>query len=235
VRSRSGRRLDGAGRGTYRGAVRSRFTALAAAILLIVLSGCSGSPAPESAPPPPEPEQGLTHVSVGAEDSTAAIPGSPDAPFRFRFRQVDPASDRFTFQDRELSFYFRPTPDALHFQVENRQDRPVYIQWDRSTFTDPNGNTGKIAHSSTQWSDRFKSQADTQISGLQRYSDYVLPLDYLLDPAGGSDQLHRPLFPEDRTAPQYSDRSFGVELAFLVDGRPVTYPFRFRVASVIAR
>lgn len=171
----------------------------------------------------------------GADDSTAAIPGAPDALYRFRFRQTDPASDRFVFQDRELSFYFRPTPDALHFQVENRQDRPVWIQWERSTFTDPNGSTGKIAHSTTQWDDRFKSQADTQIPGLQRYSDYVLPLDYLLDPAGSSEQLHRPLFPEDRNAPTYSDRSFGVDLTFIVDGRPVSYPFRFRVASVIAR
>jgi hypothetical protein len=208
---------------------------MAAAALLFAMFGCSSSPAPESAPPPPVPEQGLTHMTVGADDSTAAIPGSPDAAYRFRFRQTDPASDRFVFQDRELSFYFRPTPDALHFQIENRQDRPVYIQWDRSTFTDPNGATGKIAHSTTQYGDRFKTQADTQIAGLQRYSDYVLPLDYLLDPAGGSEQLHRPLFPEDRTAPQYSDRSFGVELAFLVDGHPVTYPFHFRVASVIAR
>src|SRR5262245_54144320 len=220
----------------YGDPVRSRLAGgLAAVTLLAVMAGCSGSPAPESAPPPPAPEEGLSRVVVGAEDSTGAIPGAPDAPYRFRFRQVEPASDRFTFQDRELSFYFRPTPDALHFQVENRQDRPVYIQWDRSTFTDPNGNTGKIAHSTTQYGDRFKTQADTQIGGLQRYSDYVLPLDYLLDPAGGSEQIHRPLLPQDHTASQYSDRMFGVDLAFLVDGRTVTYPFRFRVASVIAR
>src|SRR6185503_2041224 len=132
---------------------------MAAAVLVVLMPACSGSPPPESAAPPPEPEQGLQRVTVGADDSTAAIPGSPDALYRFRFRQVDPASDRFVFQDRELSFYFRPTPDALHFQVENRQDRPVWIQWERSTFIDPNGSTGKIAHSTTQWDDRFKTQA----------------------------------------------------------------------------
>jgi hypothetical protein len=172
---------------------------------------------------------------VGSEDSTGAIPGAADALYYYRFRQVEPSSDRFTFQDRDLSFYFRPTPDALHFQIENRQDRPVWIQWDRSTFTDPNGSTGKIAHGTTTWGDRFKGQADTQIGGLQRYSDYLLPLDYLLDPAGSNEQLHRPLLPEDHTAPQYSDRVFGVELMFLVEGRPRSYPFRFRVASVIPR
>jgi hypothetical protein len=172
---------------------------------------------------------------VGAADSLAPVPGSADALYRYRFRQADPLTDRFTFQDRELSFYFRPTPDALHFQVENRQDRPVWIQWERSTFTDPNGGTGRVAHESTAWQDRFKTQADTQIPGLKTYSDYVLPLDYLLDPAGSDQQIHRPLLPEDQTAPQYADRVFGVDLTFLVEGQSRTYSFRFRVASVIAR
>jgi hypothetical protein len=199
------------------------------------LFGCSSGPAPETMPSPPTPDQGLNRVVVGANDSVEAIPGSPDALFRYRFRQVDPASDRFTFQDRELSFYFKPTPDALHFQVEVRQDRPVWILWDHSTFTDPNGRSDKVAHSTTRWPDRFKAQPDTQIPGLQRYGDYVLPLDYLLDPAGTDQQLHRPLFPEDHTALQYADKFFSVDLAFIVEERPITYSFRFRVASVIAR
>lgn len=205
-------------------------------MLSVALLGCGGGPTLESLPPPPAPDPGLNRVVVGAGDSVSIIPGSPDALFRYRFRQIDPSSDRFTFQDRELSFYFKPTPDALHFQVENRQDRPVWIVWERSTFVDPNGGTGKIAHGTTRWDDRFKAQPDTQIPGLQRYTgDYLLPLDYLFDPAGSAQQTHRPLLPEDQTAPQYTDKVFGVDLVFLVEERPRTYTFRFRVASVIAR
>ncbi len=208
----------------------------ATAVLGGTLIGCGSSPAIETAAPPPVPDPGLSRVVVGADDSVGAIPGSADALYRYRFRQVEPASDRFTFQDRELSFNFRPRPDALHFEVENRQDRPVWIVWERSTFTDPNGGTGKVAHSTTRWDDRFKAQPDTQIPGLQRYSgDYLLPVDYLFDPAGGNEQLHRPLFPEDQTAPQYADKFFGVDLVFLVDERPRTYSFRFRVVSLIRR
>lgn len=198
--------------------------------------GCGPGPAPETVAPPPAPDPGLTRVVVGASDSVGAIPGSADAMFRYRFRQIDPPSDRFTFQDRELSFYFKPTPDALHFQVENRQDRPVWIVWERSTFIDPHGGSGKLAHGTTRWDDRFKTQPDTQIPGLQRYTgDYLLPLDYLFDPAGSQEQTHRPLFPEDHRAPQYEDRVFGVDLGFLVEERPRTYSFRFRVVSVIGR
>jgi hypothetical protein len=206
-----------------------------AALILLPL-GCGPGPSPETVTPPPAPDPGLSRVVVGASDSVGAIPGSADALFRYRFRQIEPSSDLFTFQDRELSFYFKPTPDALHFQVENRQGRPVWIVWERSTFLDPNGGTGKVAHGSTRWDDRFKAQPDTQIPGLQRYTgDYLLPLDYLFDPAGSVQQTHRPLFPEDHRARQYEDKVFGVDLAFLVEERPRTYSFRFRVVSVIAR
>lgn len=202
----------------------------------LLLIGCGAGPPAETVPPPPTPDQGFARVVVGASDSVGALPGSPDAQFTFRFRQIDPFSDKFTFQDRELSFYFRPAPDALHFQIENRQDRPVWIVWERSSFLDPNGNTGKVAHSTTRWDDRFRPQPDAQIQGLQRYTgDYLVPLDYLFDPAGSPQQSHRPLFPEDHRAQQYEDKVFGVDLAFLVDDRPRTYSFRFRVVSVIPR
>jgi hypothetical protein len=214
--------------------------ALAAATCAACASSPPDSPpqttAARLAPPPAErPAVGLSNVESGSQDSTEAIPGASDALYRYRFIQSFPGSERFTFQDRDLSFYFRPTPTALHVQVENRQDRPVWIEWDRSTFYDPRGNSGKVAHATTRWPDRFTPQAPTQIVGLQRYSDYLLPLDYLLDPAGRDEQLHRPLLPEDSTAPQYADKEFGVDLTFRMEDRPRTYSFRFRVASVIAR
>ena len=51
----------------------------------------------------------------------------------------------------------------------------------------------------------------------------------------GYQQIHRPLLPQDITAPQYTDREFGIDLVFLIEDRPRVYPFRFRVASVIPR
>jgi hypothetical protein len=214
-------------------ASRTRRSVLAA-LLALATFGCAASN-PSEAPPQQAaaPPRGGDFV-VGASDSVQSIPGAPNAPYVFRFRQIDPASDRFTFQDRDLSFFFKPTPDALYFQVENRQNRQVAIEWERSTFYSPLGNSDKVAHGTTTWDNRFQSQAATQIPGLQRYGDYMLPQSYLLDPAGG-EQLHRPLLPEDSTSPQYADRVFGVDLAFIVDNQPRVYPFRFKVASVIPR
>jgi len=212
---------------------------IAACVVAASLSGCASSPpggAPPGAAEPAAPSAPDVQTLVsGADDSTAAAPGSATALYRYRFTQVLPSSERFTFQDRDLSFYFRPSPSALFFQVENRQDRPVWIEWDRSVFLDPREGTGQVAHSPTRWADRFNVQSPTQIAGLQRYSDYVLPMDYLVDPAGSDQQLHRPLLPEDTTAPQFSDKEFGVDLVFRLEDQPRTYSFRFKVASVIPR
>lgn len=221
--------------------LRALFHGAAACVIAAGL-GCAAGPDPTPGPAPtnsipkPDPATGFTLIVSGSGDSVGALPGSASRLYTYRFRQVDPpGGDRFTFQDRDLSFYFRPTPGALHFQVENRQDRPVWIEWDRCTFVDPLGVSGKAANSESRWVDRFGHQAPTQIPGLQRYSDYLLPLDYLVDPAGREDQLHRPLLPEDSSASQFSDRVFGVDLVFRVEDRLRTYSFRYKVESVIPR
>ena len=215
-------------------------TGLPAALLILIAAGCSSPPAPRNAPAPAPigtsaPGDAETPATVGAPDSIAPAPGSPGARYVYRFRQTQPGSDHFTFYDRDLSFYFRPAPDALHFQIENKQDRVVWIDWDRTEILAPDGRVSKAAHGTTQYSDRSQPQTTVQIRGLQRYSDYVLPMDYLLDPGASNEQLHKPLLPEDETAPNYNGREFGVDFAFRIDNQPRSYGFRFRVVSVLPR
>ena len=210
----------------------------------MLAAGCSSSPTPESAQPPAQPDPlavstdapSASSVIAGAADSVSSIPGSDNALYTFRFRQIEPASDRFNFRDRELSFAFRPTPSALYFQVQNLLGRPVWIDWDHSVFFDPEGRSGPIANSASRWRARFDRLALTQVPALGRISEYAFPRDYLIDTGTSDDtQPRRPLLPEDQSAPSYTDRVFGMDLAMTVEDRPRTYSFRFRVASVIPR
>ncbi|MFM8559508.1 MAG: hypothetical protein ACKOC6_07885 [bacterium] len=213
---------------------------LAIAALVAAVPGCSAGPELEPVPPPsrePAPERTVLGAVTSAADSVGAVPGSSDALFVYRFRMTSPGgSAGFAFRDRDLSFSVRPSPNALYFQVENLQGRPVQIDWDRSEFVDPNGRTGKVGHNTTRWRDRFNVQAYTMVPPQQRYSDYVFALDDLLDPGSTLEtQLRRPLLPEDTSAPTYSGKSFGVDLVFLVENQPRTYSFRFQVQSVNPR
>ena len=203
------------------------------------LAGCGSAPEPQGAPPPPaaNDDRSASTAVTNAADTVGSIPGSPDAPFVYRFKQTDPpSSGTFSYRDRDLSFSFRPSPNALYFGVENLQGRPVQIDWDRSVFHQPDGQSTKVAHSTTRWRDRFSTQALTQVMPQQRYTDYVFSMEDLLDPGASPEtQLRRPLLPEDQSAPTYSGKSFGVDLTFLIEGQPRTYTVRFQVASVIPR
>lgn len=210
-------------------------------MLLALLAGCSAPSGPQPpVPPPSEIDANPPQVIAGAADSVSSIPGSADAMYVYRFRQSEPGSSGFTFRDRELSFVFRPTPSALYFRVQNLTGRSITIDWDRSSFLDPNGRSGKVAHNTTRWQERFSPQAQSQIPPLSEYSDFTFPMDYLLDPGSDSSsepdaQPRRPLLAEDQSAVNNAGRTFGVDLALIIEGQPRTYSFRYQVASVIPR
>ena len=205
-------------------------------VLASVLGGCSASPPPAGAPAPPAAPAAISQVVMGAPDTAGVINGSANALYVFRFKQTEPASSLFNFRDRDLSFYFRPSPSALYFRVQNLQGRSVQIDWDHSVFYDVNGRSSKPARGNTRWKDRFAPLVYTQIGGQQQFGDYVFPMDYLVDPGASSDaQPHLPIVPEDASAPTFSGRSFGVDLVFMIEDRPRTYTFRFQIASVIPR
>src|SRR5262245_22112713 len=201
---------------------------------LIIVMGCAAGEAPTpTAPPAARPAIGPSEV-LGAPDSVAGTTGDTvEGAYRYKFRMVDPPSDRFNFRDRVFDFYFRPATDALHFQIENRQGFPITIEWDRCQFYDFSGNYQPAIHEGITWENRFRTPPPTTIQAGQRYSDYVFPLDLMLDPGGTGGQLHKPLIPQDSSAPHYIDRPYGVDLVFRFDDKLNTYSFRFKLVSVL--
>jgi hypothetical protein len=206
---------------------------------VLAMSGCGAATNSGLTPPPRTdiPDRPASTAVSNAADSVGAVPGSPDALFVFKFRMTGPpGGSAFAYKDRDVSFYFRPSPNALYFSVENLQGRPVQIDWDRSTFYDATGRSTKVGHSTTRWNDRFSPEAITQVNGRDRYSDYVFARDDLLDPGGTPDtQLRRPLLAEDSSAPSYVDKTFGVDLVVVIENQPRTYPVRFVVSAAIPK
>jgi hypothetical protein len=213
------------------------YSVFALASLAALAAGCGGGPNPSSAVPPPRSGLAPANAVSSASDSVGGVPGSKDAQFVYKFKQIEPPSTgTFSFKDRDLSFSFRPSPNVFYIGIENLQGRPVQIDWDRSVFYDANGRQDKVAHNTTRWRDRYSSQTPAQILPQQRYTDYVFPIDDLLDPGPNPDeQLRRPLLPEDASAPTYSGKTFGVDLVMMVENQPRTYTIRFQVQSAIPR
>jgi len=122
-----------------------------------------------------------TVVSGGAKDSVESIPGSESSPYVYRFRMTDPSGSGFSYQDRDLSFYFRPGPDALYFQVENRQNRVVWIDWERSVFYEPDAMPVADGVEPREFAVRL-TQAIAQIMQTRTADGYVFRVDLRLRP-----------------------------------------------------
>jgi hypothetical protein len=219
--------------------IRDRCALVVPLVCVLAAGGCGAASSPGLTPPPRTsvPERSASTAVANAADSVGGIPGSPNAMFVYKFRMTGPpGASSFAYRDRDVSFAFRPSPNALYFSVENLQGRPVQIDWDRSTFYDATGRSTKVGHSTTRWADRYSPEPITQVNGQQRYSDYVFARDDLLDPGGTPDtQLRRPLLPEDTSAPTYVDKTFGVDLVLVIENQPRTYPVRFVVAAAIPK
>lgn len=219
--------------------LRERYAPVVLLACVLAAAGCGAATSSGLEPPPRTtvPERPASTAVSNAADSVGGIPGSADAMFVYKFRMTGPpGGSAFAYRDRDVSFAFRPSPNALYFSVENLQGRPVQIDWDRSTFYDATGRSTKVGHSTTRWNDRYSPDALSQVMPQQRYSDYVFARDDLLDPGGTPDtQLRRPLLPEDTSAPTYVGKSFGVDLVFLIDNQPRMYPVRFSVQAAIPK
>jgi hypothetical protein len=111
----------------------------------------------------------------------------------------------------------------------------VIIDWNKSTFIDPYGRTAKIAHATTRWADRYGTQAQTTLAACSASPTTASQATSSWNRAAAPDQLHRPILPEDASAPQFNDAVFGMDLVFLVEDQPRTYSFRFKVASILPR
>ena len=98
--------------------MRKTLVVLAALAALVSSGGCGSSgPEPGIASPPPSTSASdrapaNSNSVTTASDSVGSVPGSTDALFVYRFRQIEPSSGgAFSFRDRELSFSFRPSPN----------------------------------------------------------------------------------------------------------------------------
>ena len=218
---------------------------VAMAILVGVLAGCGGGAAqnPPTAepvtdsvsPPPSAPTLGAPPTGQPLSDTVpTAAPTDPLATgWKYRFEMTAPPNDKFAITDRNFHVYFKPDTNAVFFQIENRRGVAVKILWDECTFIDVDGRRSKAVHRGITYDRRDQSQEVTWIQPGQRYADYLIPVDVLLDPGAATGGGQRELLPTDLRAQSMVGRSFGCKLVIGSSSGEVgaEYDARFRITS----
>ncbi len=154
------------------------------------------------------------------------------------------------FMDADIDIRFRFLETKLAFHLHNNTVRPMIIDWDESRYIGETGAVKRIIHKETKPRNRKRPQPPAVIPPSGFYDDHVLPSENIL----GSLLLPEilPLYPEwDYAATFYlsgntpsadesadrrraiaaglNERTIGLDLAMIVNGRKKTYKFRFHV------
>jgi hypothetical protein len=197
---------------------------VAMTVSIAVLGGCGGGAAqhPPAAAPPSSAVAPATNPSAPGSPSTGQSVSEPvnsQAPsdplatgWRYRFDMTAPPNDKNSITDRDFYVYFKPDTNAVHFQIENRRGVAAKILWDECSFTDVYGRTWKAVHRGTTYDRRDLPQEVTWLQPQQRYSDYLIPVDLLLDPTAATGGAQRELLPTDLRAQSLVGRIFTAKL-----------------------
>jgi hypothetical protein len=210
-----------------------------------LLAGCGGRAnqnAPQAAPPSNAARPDVQGSGKGtppsgqpvAETVPTAPPSDPLATgWRYRIEMTSPPNDHFAVTDRMYYLYFKPDTSAVHFQIENRRGTAAKILWDECTFTDVYGRQYKAVHRGTTYDRRDLPQEVTWIQPGQRYADYLIPVDLLLDPGAATGGTQRELLPTDLRAQSMIGKVFSCKLVLgaASEDAKVEYDARFKIMS----
>jgi hypothetical protein len=210
-----------------------------------MLAGCGGGAAqnPPAGAPPSDAVAPATNPSAPGSPPTGqplaeTVPSTPPTDalatgWRYRFDMISPPNDKFAITDRDFYVYFKPDTNAVHFQIENRRGVAAKILWDECTFTDIYGRTWKAVHRGTTYDRRDTPQEVTWIQPNQRYADYLIPVDLLLDPTAATGGAQRELLPTDLRAQSLVGRVFTAKLVLgsANDDSRIEYPATFKIMS----
>jgi hypothetical protein len=151
---------------------------------------------------------------------------------------------KYSFEDELIRIVWMATPEQLVFDLTNKTNHSIKINWDKAVYIDENGKSKRVMHSGVTYKDRNNPQPPTTVARLATVSDLVFPtenVDWVGGPYGGW-QI-KPLFPtssksgtpEDllAKAKKYVGKSVQVLLPLETEETVNDYIFVFKVNHVV--
>jgi hypothetical protein len=96
-------------------------------------------------------------------------------------------------QDESISISFRMARDAIGFELQNRTESPIKIDWDQVSFVETTGTAVRVLHSGVRLIAKDSPQASTVVPPGAKITDQITPISRI-EYEGGWSVL--PLLPE---------------------------------------
>jgi len=152
-------------------------------------------------------------------------------------------SETLEFTDSLISIKFEIRKKEIGFNIKNKSNRAIKINWDEIVYISPSGAAHRVIHSGIRYIDRDKPQAPSVIPPNAYFSDIIVPSDniyYLEVPRTGIVDLdlknlklegwrvHDLIYP----AQDLKGKTFKVYMPLEIDGEKKNYTFTFKIKDV---
>ena len=145
---------------------------------------------------------------------------------------------RMVFEDDLIKAFFLFDSDSVLFEVNNKTDFTIKINWDNAAYIDTSSTSMRVIHSGVRLMDRNSSQAPSIIVRKGKLVDSVTPSEniYFISGQYGG-WKYASLFPKYNveSAKTYMGKSCSLLLPLEIEGVTNDYIFTFDVDNIILK
>lgn len=146
------------------------------------------------------------------------------------------------FEDGVVKVVFLPGESEINFELTNKTDNPIKIDWGSVSYVDPAGKAHRVIHTGVKLADRDAASPPTIIPPTARIEDLIVPTDNIYYTSGryGGWSRH-PLFPtilniaeseKNSILKGLEGKTFTLFMPIEIEGKSHNYTFVFRIDQV---
>lgn len=121
----------------------------------------------------------LTSYMATYSVGLSSVESPADAKLQFGETKVVSFKDgdlsKYRYEDDYIDIVWYVGLTQLNFELKNKSNHTIKINWDDVSFVDINGQTGRVMHSGVKYVDRNNSQPATTIPKNAKISDLIMP------------------------------------------------------------
>lgn len=145
---------------------------------------------------------------------------------------------KYQYEDDYIKIFWYVSSTQFNFDITNKSDYTIKLNWDDMAYVDENGNTKRVMHSGVKYTDRNSSQPASTLPRNASLSDVLLPTDNVYFVSGSyGGWRESPLFPryntvEEAQASPALGKTVRIIFPIMIQDVSNEYVFEFSIDSV---
>ncbi len=186
-----------------------------------------------------------THNLYGAiyDIGLSSVESPSDAKERFGETKIvnyTDSVDKYRYEDDYIDIVWYVTKSRFNFELKNKTEHTMKINWDEVTYIDATGQAKRVIHQGVKYVDRDKAQASTTLPRGTRVSDCLIPSENIYYHNYYSQWTQHNIIPveystEDKlisVAKQYEGQKLSIMMPIKIENTQNDYIFEFSLGDL---